>query len=180
MHPRLAELFEYAGAQRRTLLAAVEAVPANQRDRRPAEGVWSVAEVLEHLCRTERGVASLVARRLADACAAGLECEGEVGSVLGALDRYRIPQTGRRVPAPEPVRPTGTWSWSEGVMRLAASREALERAVAPGDGLALDRVVHPHPMLGPLSLYQWILFVGQHEARHAAQVRAWAGAGVAE
>jgi uncharacterized damage-inducible protein DinB len=29
----------------------------------------------------------------------------------------------------------------------------------------------PHALLGPLTLYEWVLFVGQHEARHAGQVR---------
>jgi hypothetical protein len=26
-------------------------------------------------------------------------------------------------------------------------------------------------VLGPLNLYQWVLFVGQHEARHAGQLQ---------
>jgi hypothetical protein len=39
------------------------------------------------------------------------------------------------------------------------------------DGLALGRVTRAHPTLGPLNRYQWVLFVGQHEARHAAQLQ---------
>ena len=41
MHPRLAELFDYAAIQRRAVLDAVEAVPPASRDRWPADGVWS-------------------------------------------------------------------------------------------------------------------------------------------
>ena len=29
----------------------------------------------------------------------------------------------------------------------------------------------PHPVLGPINIYQWALFVGSHEARHALQIR---------
>jgi hypothetical protein len=171
VHPRLAELLAYAAAQRAGLLAAVESVPAPLRDRRPAEGVWSVAEVLEHLHRSESTVASIVSVRLAEALAAGLEAEGESDSLLGSLDRYRIPRTGRRVPAPGFLIPTGIMTWAQALSALAGSREALLQAITPGDGVALGRVVHPHPILGPFTLYQWILFVGQHEARHAAQIR---------
>jgi hypothetical protein len=175
MHSRLAELLEYAAAQRLVLLDAVAAVPQPRRDRRPAEDAWSVAEVLEHLHRTESGVALLVTARLAEARLAGLAEERETGSLLGSLDRFGLVQPGRRVGAPPLLHPTGTLGWAEALDRLAASREALLHALAPGDGLALGGVLHPHPFLGPLSVYQWILFVAQHEARHAVQIRNAAG-----
>ena len=175
MHPRLAELLDYASIQRTLLGDAVSAVPEPLRNRRPAADVWSVAEVLEHLHRTESGVALLVTARLAEARQAGLAQERETGSLLGSLDRFGIAEGRRRVPAPRLVHPTGALDWVLALDRLAASREALRHAVAAGDGLALGEVVHPHPLLGSLSLYQWILFVGQHEARHAAQIRRAAG-----
>ena len=177
MHPRLAELLDYAGAQRLMLLAAVEAVPEDRRDVAPRGGVWSVAEVLEHLCLTETGIARLVAKRVAEAREAGLERDEDVSSLLATLDRFGLVRGTRLAAAPEIVRPSGTWSWSDGLERLRGSREAFGRAVATGDGLALGRVTFPHPLLGPLNLYEWILFVGQHEARHATQIRARAALG---
>jgi len=54
---------------------------------------------------------------------------------------------------------------------LESATESLHKMVVSGDGLALDAVSHPHPALGPMSIYQWIAFVGAHEARHAAQIR---------
>ncbi len=39
------------------------------------------------------------------------------------------------------------------------------------DGLALGNFSYPHPMFGPLDLYQWLVFVGLHESRHACQIR---------
>lgn len=175
MHSRLAELLGYAAAQRQVLFDAVASVPEPLRDRRPAEHAWSVAEVLEHLHRTESGVALLVTARLAEARLAGLAEEQDAGSLLGSLDRFRIAQSWHRVGAPALLHPTGAMGWAEALDRLASSREALLHAVAPGDGLALGGVLHPHPFLGPLSVYQWILFVAQHEARHAVQIRSAAG-----
>jgi hypothetical protein len=37
--------------------------------------------------------------------------------------------------------------------------------------MALGDITVPHPVLGPLNLYQWVLFVGGHESRHAIQIR---------
>jgi len=35
----------------------------------------------------------------------------------------------------------------------------------------LDEVATPHPLLGRLSFYQWLLFLAQHEERHTIQIR---------
>jgi len=54
---------------------------------------------------------------------------------------------------------------------LEQTRAALRAGVMPGDGLALGDVIQPHPVLGPINIYQWLLFVGSHETRHTGQVR---------
>ncbi len=55
--------------------------------------------------------------------------------------------------------------------RIDAARAALLDVIRGADGLALGEVMFPHPAAGPLNGYAWIVFVGLHEARHAAQVR---------
>jgi hypothetical protein len=59
---------------------------------------------------------------------------------------------------------------------LEQTRAALRAAALAGDGLALGEVIQPHLVLGPINLYQWLLFVGGHEVRHTAQVREIAAA----
>jgi hypothetical protein len=75
-----------------------------------------------------------------------------------------------RVRAPETAIPTG--------LDAAAAWTALETAgsmmramLVAHDGLALSSVTHAHPRFGPLSVYQWIAFLGAHEVRHAEQIR---------
>jgi hypothetical protein len=171
MHPRIRELLDYAQLQRVGLFTAVSLVPEALRDRRVDADTWSAAEVLEHLYRVESGVARLLARSVQRAKAAGLEPENDVRSVLGSLDELRLTERGERVPAPEPVRPRGELSATQGIAALEESRRALVTALEAADGLALGRITHSHPLIGPLNLYQWVLFVGQHEARHAGQLR---------
>lgn len=170
MHPRLEELMKYAETQRAGLLAAVAAVPESLRERRPGPDAWSIAEVLEHLQIVEGGVARLISRKLERACAAGLGPETETGSLLRSLDRFALLERGTSMLAPDFVQPRGTLTAAEAAAALAESRRALREALAAGDGLALGAVSAPHVLLGPLTLYQWVLFVGQHEYRHTIQI----------
>ena len=49
VHESVAPTLALLDAEREGLLAAVQRVPAELRDRRPAAMRWSIAEVLEHL-----------------------------------------------------------------------------------------------------------------------------------
>ena len=171
MHPRLAELLDYVQLQRVALFEAVAHIPEPVRDRRLEAETWSAAEVLEHLQRVESGIARLITRSVERAKAAGLEPENEVGSMLASLDDLRLTDRSRRISAPEPVMPRGELTAAQGMAALIESRQALIAALWQADGLALGRITRDHPMLGPLNLYQWVLFVGQHEARHAGQLQ---------
>src|SRR3990170_661128 len=103
MHPRLAELVDYAEAQRAVLLDAVEAIPQGRRDERVDPDCWSVAEVLEHLHRVERGIARLAADGVERARAQGIGQERNEASVLGSLDALQLLRRSPKITAPEAV-----------------------------------------------------------------------------
>lgn len=168
MHPRLEELAACLHDRRATLLRTLDGAPVDLRERSPADGVWSVAGIVEHLSRVERGMAGLIARRSAEARDRGL-AETESGSVLGTLDARLVTDRRHRVEAPPRVRPEGL-SFAAALAALAASRTELLAVLAAADGVALAQITHPHPALGELNLYQWILFLANHEARHTQQI----------
>jgi uncharacterized damage-inducible protein DinB len=170
MHPRLAELLAYLDAQRSRVLGAAAELPAEKWGQRPAPDRWSVAEVYWHLQRVEQGVAKLIRKRATEARAQGIPLEDDASSKLGALDGRNVADRSRPIVAPPQVSPNEVPSAEMVQQQLEESRQLLRAAVAEADGLALGRVMHPHPVLGEIDLYQWILFVGQHEERHAAQI----------
>ena len=171
MHRRLAELLEYTQGQRAQLLTAVSLVPETLRDFRADQAGWSVAEVLEHLHRVESGIVRLLRHGIQRASTAGAEVEDEEESLLGSLDAFELSSGTRPIRAPEPVMPRGELDAAQAILALESSRHDLLDAARQGNGLALGAITYPHPFFGMLNLYQWILFVGQHEARHADQVR---------
>lgn len=170
MHPRLAELIQYAVRQRAELLSAVDDVPESGRDVKVDVSAWSVAEILEHLHRVEDGIARLLTRRVERARADGAPLEHEDGSLLSSLDVFRLPERSYAVAAPESVLPRGELTATAALGALADSRRALMDAASAANGLALGTITYAHPLMGSLTLYQWILFVGQHELRHARQI----------
>lgn len=170
MHTRLSEITRYVDAQRAALLAAADLLPASRWTERPTPDAWSVSDVLEHLHRVERGSARLIAKLAAEARDAGHPAEENEGSVMGCLDAARLTDRTVRIASPERVAPEGGWPRAAALEALAASRATLHEGIAAADGLALQSLRHVHPRLGDIDLYQWILFIGQHEARHVVQV----------
>ena len=170
MHRRITELVEYADASRAALLEVAEGIPASRFAERPEPERWSAAELLEHLARVESGCARVIAKRAAGARASGVAAEREESSRLGALDGRHVIDRSHKLTAPEIVAPVGGFTRESSLDALAKSRAEFKRAVADADGLALGEVRHTHVVLGEIDLYQWILFVGQHDRRHLPQL----------
>lgn len=68
------------------LRRALDEVPMAHQTTPPAEDRWSAAEVVEHLCRVERSMILMLAKRLVEARARGLGPERETSSVRSMLD----------------------------------------------------------------------------------------------
>ena len=170
MHPRLAEAMTYVEEKRADLLRKIESVDRDRLTERPAADRWSVAEVLDHLQRVEGGVAMLIAKRSTKARAAGLGPEKSTDSVLGSIDHMGEMLDNGRIESPETVRPQSDADPEKALAGLTASRQSLRDAANTADGLALGEIKHTHAVLGELDLYQWIIFLGRHEARHTRQI----------
>lgn len=171
MHPRSEEVLNYLDARRKELRAAVDSVPARERNTPPTANQWSVAQVLNHLTIVDRRVAASVGKWIAEAQASGLGPETETTSVAGTIPNEKIVDRSRKVEAPEEIRPRTDVDWETAWTELEDARAKLRAAFLTGDGLALGEVVQPHAVLGPINIYQWVLFCASHEARHTLQIR---------
>lgn len=169
MHPRTDEMLRHLDANRVDLRAAVDGVPPQLHDTQPGPDRWSVAQVLEHLARVEEQLTRLLSMRLSEQ-AATLEPAAD-SSIRTRLDHGRIVDRTHRVTAGERVVPRGKMDSAAALAALDASRAKLRDLVIAYDGVAIDSVTAPHPVLGVIDGYQWFLFIGSHEGRHAEQIR---------
>ena len=53
---------------------------------------------------------------------------------------------------------------------LLMSRERLRDVLTENCDVDLASIKRPHPLLRDLDMYQWALFVAQHEERHRRQI----------
>jgi hypothetical protein len=170
MHTRLAETMDYVEEKRRELFQSFEGVDGDRLCRRAAPDRWSVAEILEHLRMVESGVARLITKRVGQAKEAGLGEEKSTASVMPSFNPYSAMLERAVMQAPATVQPRANIDISDALEGLESSREALRAAVVSASGLALGEIKHTHQILGELDLYQWLIFVGQHEGRHRKQI----------
>lgn len=170
LRPKLAELFAYMDSTRAALIATARGMSTSFAEMRPREGAWSPAEVLTHLAIVEQGVAQLADKSIAKARAEGLGPDQSEESFMKSLDKFGVAETREKLSAPNRVHPENPKSIEESLTLLAASRERLKSALVDGSDLDLHSLKVPHPRLGELDVYQWALFVAQHEERHRRQM----------
>jgi hypothetical protein len=178
MDSKLAHLLTDLDTHRAFLRAAVDAVPAGLRERRPAPDRWSVAENLEHLAIVEARIAGLLAARLS-ALKAAVPPAGPGPTAAPAAPRprstsfsaARLVDRTSKLKTGESSEPTAGLDAPAAWALLERSRAALRELLVASDGLALHEITHPHPFFGPLDAYQWVEFLGGHDARHAAQIK---------
>jgi hypothetical protein len=167
----LIPLLEEARAE---LVATLERIPADARDRPPAEGRWSAAQLLEHLATSEASVVKVLnrlERTWREQEAAGAEDEARRPESPGAPDwRSFLRDRTQRVDSPDIVRPAEGVDARQALDHLGRSREALLERVRSIDGAWVHEARFPHPFLGPFTGMEWIEFVARHEQRHARQL----------
>lgn len=171
LHPRIEELLEHLEETRAALLDAVRHVARDRREERPGDGRWTVGEVLDHVSRVEAGYARLLTKRVSDGRAKALPRETETSSILGSVESAPLTDRTRRLQAPEIVVPREGATVDEGLAALESSRAAVRAALLDANGLALGTLTQNHPFLGTMDMYQWGVFLGLHDLRHAAQIR---------
>jgi hypothetical protein len=167
------EIFDEIDRTRARLFQSVEALTAEQQGFRPAPDRWSVAQLCDHLSIVEGNVLKLLGKVLAKAEEAGAPPPtSDAPFAPVSIEEFVERTRGVKLDAPEAVRPADTRPVEESLAALRDSRAALHALRPRLERLDAHALRFPHPAWGPLNLYQWLLFLGAHEARHLDQVEA--------
>jgi hypothetical protein len=171
MHPHLEEITSYLASVRADLTTFIGQTPPGAFDRQPSNGSWSGTGIIHHLGKVEGSASKLLEGLFARALAEGVGPDPGTPSWMHSLDKFQVTDRSRRVEAPERVVPDPAAGFATSWASLQAVRPRLLRAVASVDGRDLTTVSAPHPIFGPLNGYEWVLLIGQHEARHLEQLQ---------
>lgn len=170
LSPRLSELVQYANTARAELELFVRDVPISLHTTRADAGRWTVAEHIEHLALIEDSIGRLISTMAKQLRAEGA-IETEHSSMLATLDKFQLPATTMKLVAPAPYRPTGSFTTADAMEKLRGIRARVLEGVSKANGLDLTKASFPHPYFGPLTGYEWLLLIAQHELRHLNQMK---------
>jgi len=133
----------------------------------PTPGAWSIAEIVEHLAIVETGQLRMLGSLIEKAERGG---KGPAPVNVELDDRYRDSANGR-IETREQSKPTGSVPAADSLAGLRTLQAELVGLRPRLDRVDINAVRFQHPVLGDLTLGQWVAFVGVHEERHLRQMR---------
>lgn len=152
---------------RQVLLDTVEGVNEDQARWKPGPERWSILEYVEHLALGDDALVNLVRRSLHSP--AQEETAEERRTREQKVRETVIPRGVNH--APDGLKPSGRFgSLQEAVQAFLAARE---RTIAYATTTQEDLRSHfaPHPILGQLDGYQWLVGNARHAETHAGHIR---------
>jgi hypothetical protein len=149
----------------RSFLDALDGVSDAEWRLRPPGAEWSLAETVEHVVLTDRGIRARLEQLGAAPLAADVPRFDDAG-ITAAMFENASP------PPPGLAEPKGRYATcAEGIGALVQAGEELV-ACARGTGADLRTLGLPHPVFGVFDGVQWILFAAAHTDNHLPQLRA--------
>lgn len=169
LHPRIIEVIAALELAQQDMHDVLAAIPIAQRDAAPPRGGWTITAIVEHLAIIEDGAGRLLANLIKQVKDTP---ETETDAITPSLEHFQLWRPTRRIEAPDFVRPQGELSFDDALARQSMARARMIDALSKASGCALGTVSYPHPVLGPLTGYQWALVTAQHQRRHLLQIAA--------
>jgi hypothetical protein len=135
---------------------------------KPAPDRWSVAEVAEHITIAESTILGAVQKQImmspADP-AKRAEVAGKDEMIL-----TRVPDRSHKAQAPEFLKPTNRWATEADLIKAFEDERKATMDYVRTTNEDLRDHFGPHPTLGLLDGYQWILMISAHSERHTKQI----------
>lgn len=130
----------------------------------PPSSRWSIMQVLEHVCITEKLVGNLLLTPF--------ETVAPGHTVLGEekLRKLIVRDTEHKVKAPESLQPKGEITDIQTFERtFLYQRNQLKKNLLTGQ-IVIDNRSRKHPFLGEMTVSDWLYFIPFHNERHQAQI----------
>jgi len=149
-------------------LKSIDGLSEKQWRFKPAPDRWSVAEVAEHITIAESTILGAVEKQIMTSPAD----PGKRAEVAGKDEMIltRVPDRSHKAQAPEFLKPTNRWATEADLIKaFEDERKATMDYVRTTNDDLRDHF-GPHPALGTLDGYQWILLISAHSERHTKQI----------
>lgn len=151
---------------RADFMATVRGLSDAQLAFKPGPERWSVAEVGEHLILIENAIPQLIQKQLLKTPRVEtVASERDERLAKGLVDRSRTAK------APDLAVPQGRFHTAGEIAEAFGKARAATIAYVEATQDDLRHHQLPHPALGALDGYQWIIFMAEHTERHILQMK---------
>jgi uncharacterized damage-inducible protein DinB len=125
---------------------------------------WSIMEILEHICITDRVVYSLVSRPSTNI--------HDSEQIIG-LERFKNfgSNRERKVPAPGLLQPKGKITDLEQFEHIFITQRNSLKEELLNHTIRVDNRTHKHPLMGEMTITDWLYFMVYHSQRHLGQIK---------
>ncbi len=150
---------------RKLLLDQVAGLTDAQWKFKPADDKWSLAEVVEHLVLTEKGLFGMTVKVAEGPAVATAPANKTTDEAILKM----VPNRDTKVKAPEMFVPTGRFGIGDPLVKQYKDARAATLDFTRTTRLDLRHHISDSPM-GPTDCLQWLLFISAHNERHLAQI----------
>ena len=150
---------------RSQFIATADAFPADRWRTAPAEDKWSAAQIVGHTMQVEESIVRGAKKTLL-----------KPPAPVPFFKRFHLPLAlaggrARKLKSPIALDESRVPAQAEYVEKITATRRGTLEFIDETRGRDLRPYTFPHPVFGPLNLYEWLRLIAYHELRHAKQIR---------
>ncbi|MEJ8755714.1 DinB family protein [Pontibacter sp. H259] len=168
MNPKLESKYLYLEKSRNRLLKDLEELDETILNASPAEGKWSIGQIVAHLVQVEQLTMGYIQRKLQkEEQLQQASIKNAVNALLlkaalGSGMKFKAPPVAADVPAEVDLN-TVRLQWDE-------TRYKLEDMLTELPPAMLDKCLFRHPYAGMLSITQTLTFIQDHFNHHMQQI----------
>lgn len=164
----IAEILAENAAATDRFIAGADSVTEAQAGFRPADDEWTIGEIVEHVSIVNGGFLRITHKllRQAEADPKPASADLNLGGVIVTEDGQQAP----KFQAPETVRPKGGIAIADAVAGLRQTIVGFAEIQSRLEAVDLSEQKFPHPAVGPISAYQWMILLKEHSDRHLGQM----------
>lgn len=129
------------------------------------EGKWSIIDILEHIYLTDKLIRHIAARPSEQVH------EGE--NVLGnkKIRHLLVGGSDRKAEAPNILHPKGNIQDLDTIKEMIKTERNLLKESIVNQQITIDNRLHKHPLLGNMTISDWLYFIIHHSERHLSQIK---------
>jgi DinB family protein len=170
IYNNLEDVFDTLDATRKGTIELLSRLsPAQLRFASSADS-WCIGEIAEHISLAQASVVKGIKRVLTETESSADRGTTSVGPI--SVEKFVEQLKGQKFKSPERSTPRPDATMASSLERMRSTTEELQSLRPRIEATDLSNATFPHPALGPLNAYQWLVLMITHEERHVRQMEA--------